>query len=146
VFSIPIFARASIGLALAASAACAAIHPKPEESATPQSFYTVTAEIALARHQPRVAALQYAAAAANETDVKLLERAAQVTAETLQPSLEQKVAARWMQVDPKSVEAQRAAARAACRMSAPRARHFDSERGPASKESAAIAWLQLTTS
>jgi tetratricopeptide (TPR) repeat protein len=113
VFSIPIFARASIGLALAASAACAAIHPKPEEPATPQSFYTVTAEIALARHQPRIAALQYAAAAANETDVKLLERAAQVTAETLQPSLEQKVAARWMQVDPKSVEAQRAAARSA---------------------------------
>jgi tetratricopeptide (TPR) repeat protein len=113
VFSIPIFARASIGLALAASAACAAIHPKPEEPATPQSFYTVTAEIALARHQPRIAALQYAAAAANETDVKLLERAAQVTAETLQPSLEQKVAARWLQVDPQSVEAQRAAARAA---------------------------------
>jgi tetratricopeptide (TPR) repeat protein len=112
VFSIPIFARASIGLALAASAACAAIHPKPVEP-TPQSFYTVTAEIALARHQPRIAALQYAAAAANETDVKLLERAAQVTAETLQPSLELKVAARWMQVDPKSVEAQRAAARAA---------------------------------
>jgi len=113
VFSIPIFARASIGLALAASAACAAIHPKPEEPATPQSFYTVTAEIALARHQPRIAALQYAAAAANETDVKLLERAAQVAAQTLQPSLEQKVAARWMQVDPKSVEAQRAAARSA---------------------------------
>jgi tetratricopeptide (TPR) repeat protein len=112
VFSIPIFARASIGLALAASAGCAAIHPKPEESA-PQSFYTVTAEIALARHQPRIAAIQYAAAAANETDVKLLERAAQVAAEALQPSLEQKVAARWMQVDPKSVEAQRAAARAA---------------------------------
>jgi tetratricopeptide (TPR) repeat protein len=113
VFSIPIFARASIGLALAASAACAALHPKPEEPATPQSFYTVTAEIALARHQPRIAALQYAAAAANETDVKLLERAAQVAAEALQPSIEQKVAARWMQVDPKSVEAQRAAARAA---------------------------------
>ena len=111
-FSTPIFARASIGLALAASAACAAIHPKPEESA-PQSFYTVTAEIALARHQPRIAAVQYAAAAANETDVKLLERAAQVAAEALQPSLEQEVAVRWMQVDPKSVEAQRAAARAA---------------------------------
>ena len=112
-FSIPIFARASVGLALAASAACAAIHPKTEEPATPQSFYTVTAEIALARHQPRIAALQYAAAAANETDVRLLERAAHVAAEALQPSLEQKVAARWMQVDPKSVEAQRAAARAA---------------------------------
>jgi tetratricopeptide (TPR) repeat protein len=113
VFSIPIFARASIGLGLAASAACAAIHPKLEEPTAPQSFYTVTAEMALARHQPRIAALQYAAAAANETDVKLLERAAQVAAESLQPSLAEKVAARWMKVDPKSLEAQRAAARAA---------------------------------
>ncbi|MGC1522864.1 MAG: tetratricopeptide repeat protein [Steroidobacteraceae bacterium] len=111
-FSIPNFTRAAIGLGLAVSAGCAAIHPKPDESA-PQSFYTVTAEIALARHQPRVAALQYAAAAAHETDVKLLERAAQVAAEALQPSLAEKVAARWLQVDPQSVEAQRAAARAA---------------------------------
>ena len=34
-------------------------------------FHTVTAEIALARHQPRVAALQYTAAAANDIDVGL---------------------------------------------------------------------------
>jgi tetratricopeptide (TPR) repeat protein len=89
------------------------MHPKSEDASAPQAFYTVTAEIALARHQPRVAALQYAAAAANETDVGLLERAAQVAAGTLQPTLEAKVAARWIQVDPKSVEAQRAAGRAA---------------------------------
>jgi tetratricopeptide (TPR) repeat protein len=89
------------------------MHPKSEDASAPQAFYTVTAEIALARHQPRVAALQYAAAAANETDVGLLERAAQVTAGTLQPTLAEKVAARWIQVDPKSVEAQRAAGRAA---------------------------------
>ena len=100
-------------MALAFSAACADIQSKPEKSEAPQSFYTVTGEIALARHQPRIAALQYAAAAAGESDVKLLERASQVTAETLQPALAEKVAARWMQVDPKSVEAQRAAARAA---------------------------------
>src|SRR5271170_139649 len=79
----------------------------------PQTFYTVTGEIALARHQPRIAALQYAAAAANDNDPELLERAAQVTTETLQPTLTEKVAARWTQVDPKSLEAQRAAAQAA---------------------------------
>jgi tetratricopeptide (TPR) repeat protein len=67
----------------------------------------------LARHQPRAAALQYTAAAANETDVALLARATQVAAETLQPTLAQQNAARWSQVDPTSVDAQRAAARAA---------------------------------
>jgi tetratricopeptide (TPR) repeat protein len=86
---------------------------KSEDTAAPQVFYTVTAEIALARHQPRVAALQYAAAASRETDVALLARAAQVAAESLQPSLATVVAARWIEVDPKSVEAHRAAAQAA---------------------------------
>jgi tetratricopeptide (TPR) repeat protein len=113
VFSIPIFARVSLGLGLAACAACAAIHPRREEAPPPQSYYTVTAEIALARHQPRVAALQYTAAAANESDVGLLARATQVSAETLQPTLEEKNAARWNRVDPNSVDAQRAAAQAA---------------------------------
>jgi tetratricopeptide (TPR) repeat protein len=89
------------------------MHSKPDEPAAPQTFYTVTGEIALARHQPRAAALQYAGAAANETDLALLQRAAQVTEECLQPSLTAKVAARWLSIDPKSVEAQRAAARAA---------------------------------
>ncbi len=112
-FSIPIFARVSLGLGLAACGACAAIHSGREEPPPPQSFYTVTAEIALARHQPRVAALQYTAAAANETDLGLLARATQVSAETLQPSLAEKIAARWIQIDPNSVDAQRAAARAA---------------------------------
>jgi len=113
VFSISTFARTSVGLGLAACAACAGMGHKTDDTSAPQSFYTVTAEIALARHQPRVAALQYAAAAANETDVGLLERAAQVTTDALQPSLAGKVAARWIEVDPKSVDAQRAAGRAA---------------------------------
>jgi tetratricopeptide (TPR) repeat protein len=112
VFSLSIFLRASCVLGLATCAACADLHAKSEEPPAPQSFYTVTAEIALARHQPRVAALQYAAAAANEKDVTLLERAAQVAGDALQPSLEANIAARWAQVDPRSVEAQRAAARA----------------------------------
>jgi tetratricopeptide (TPR) repeat protein len=86
---------------------------KPEEAPAPQAFYTVTAEIALARHQPRLAALQYAAAASQETDIGLLARATQVAAESLQPTLAEKIAARWIQVDPKSVDAQRAAAQAA---------------------------------
>ena len=102
-----------MGLGLAACAACAGMGHKTEDTSAPQSFYTVTGEIALARHQPRVAALQYAAAAANETDVGLLARATQVATDTLQPSLADQVAARWIEVDPKSVEAQRAAGRAA---------------------------------
>jgi tetratricopeptide (TPR) repeat protein len=43
----------------------------------------------------------------------LIERAAQVAAESLQPSVAEKIAARWSLVDPKSVAAQRAAAQAA---------------------------------
>src|SRR6202051_2875740 len=86
---------------------------KSEETAAPQAFYTVTGEIALARHQPRVAALQYAAAAAMGTDVTLLQRATQVAADSLQPSVAEKVAARWIQVEPRSLDAQRAAGRAA---------------------------------
>ena len=111
-FSFSILARALIGLGLAACTACAVVHTS-EDASAPQAFYTVTAEIALARHQPRVAALQYAAAAESENDVGLIARATQVAAESLQPSLAEKVAARWAQVDPQSVEAQRAAAQAA---------------------------------
>jgi tetratricopeptide (TPR) repeat protein len=113
VFSISIFVRASIGFGVLVCAACAGTHPKSAEAPAPQAFYTVTGEIALARHQPRVAALQYAAAAAHETDVGLLERAAQVAADSLQPSLAEEVAARWIKVDPESVNAHRAAAQAA---------------------------------
>jgi tetratricopeptide (TPR) repeat protein len=57
--------------------------------------------------------LQYAAAASRETDITLLERATQVAVEALQPTLATTVTARWIEVDPKSVEAHRAAAQAA---------------------------------
>jgi tetratricopeptide (TPR) repeat protein len=84
-----------------------------EPTAAPQVFYTVTGEIALSRHQARIAALEYAAAAATATDVVLLRRAADVTAQCLQPSLTAGVAARWIAVDPAATDAHRAAARAA---------------------------------
>jgi tetratricopeptide (TPR) repeat protein len=107
-----IITRASLSLGALALSACAGTGPKAESSA-PQSFYTVTGEIALARQEPRVAALQYATAAAHETDPAILQRATEVTAETLQPSLMAGVAARWLYLNPRSLDAQRAAARAA---------------------------------
>ena len=67
----------------------------------------------MARGQVRVAALEYAAAAENERDVGLLRRATEVTADCLQPALTALVAARWIAVDPTSLDAHRAAARAA---------------------------------
>ncbi len=67
----------------------------------------------MARHEPRVAALQYAAAAQAYPDPALLERAADVAAETLQPSLQAAIAARWIRVAPESLDARHAAARAA---------------------------------
>jgi tetratricopeptide (TPR) repeat protein len=82
-------------------------------SQAPSTFYTVTAEIALSRHEARVAALDYAAAAATQSNAGLLQRAADVTAECLQPSLTADVAARWIAVDPAALDAHRAAARAA---------------------------------
>lgn len=96
-----------------ACAGCAGTRSAPEPIAAPQVFYTVTGEIALNRQEPRVAALQYAAAAATGTDTKLIARASEVTQRALQPSLTAEVAARWIQVEPASVEAHRAAARAA---------------------------------
>lgn len=104
-------ARAGLGLSVLVLGACAVTHSKSDQA--PQAFYTVTGELALARQQPRVAALQYATAAAQDTDPALLLRATEVTAETLQPSLMAGVAARWLNVDPTSLQAQRAAARAA---------------------------------
>jgi tetratricopeptide (TPR) repeat protein len=86
---------------------------KSDDAAAPQSFYTVTAEIALARHEPRIASLQYAAAVEKDSDVGLLARATQVADASLQPSIEEKIAARWTEVEPESVDAQRAAGRAA---------------------------------
>ncbi|MGO9933128.1 MAG: tetratricopeptide repeat protein [Steroidobacteraceae bacterium] len=112
-FSLSILIRASFGLALLACSACAGTQRNSDSGPAPQAFYTVTGEIALARGEPRVAALQYAAAAAAETDPGLLKRATEVTTETLQPSLTMAVAARWIRLDAKSLDAQRAAARAA---------------------------------
>jgi tetratricopeptide (TPR) repeat protein len=113
VFSLSILTRASLGLVLLACSACAGAGRKTDDKPPPQVFYTVTGELALARGEPRIAALQYAAAAATETDPGILKRAAEVTAETLQPTLTAAVAARWIHLDPKSLDAQRAAARAA---------------------------------
>ena len=110
-FSFSNIVKAGLGFSVLVLSACAAIHSKSDQA--PQSFYTVTGEIALARQEPRVAAIQYATAAAHESDPALLLRATEVTAETLQPSLMAGVAARWLVVDPKSLLAQRAAARAA---------------------------------
>ena len=60
-----------------------------------------------------MAALQYAAAAEADADPELLQRAADVSAESLQPSLTAFIASRWLDVVPTSVEAHRAAAGAA---------------------------------
>jgi tetratricopeptide (TPR) repeat protein len=92
---------------------CAASRRGPEPVAAPGVFYTVTGEIAADRKEPRVAAQQYAAAAMASSDESLLARASQVTKDSLQPSLTEQVAARWIAVDPGSVDAHRAAARAA---------------------------------
>jgi len=113
VFSIPLFARAFAGFGIVACAACVHIAPRPDVAEAPPTFYTVTAEIALSRHQPRVAALQYAAVADKSRDVDLLQRALAVAADSLQPSLAFRIATHWIDVDPASVEAHRAAAKAA---------------------------------
>ena len=113
VFPFSLFARAFAGLGIVACAACVNVASKPEGAEASPTFYTVTGEIALSRHEPRIAALQYAAAAENSTDVRLLQRAAEVTAVALQPSLTLEVATRWIDVEPGSVEAHRAAADAA---------------------------------
>ena len=113
VFSISILARASVSLGALACAACAGLATKAVDAPPSSTFYTVTAEIALARHEPRLAALQYASAAARTADAALLRRATEVASAGLQPSLVGRDAARWIAVDPGSLDAHRAAARAA---------------------------------
>ena len=49
----------------------------------------------------------------SEADPKLLQRAAEVTDQSLQPSLTAVVAERWISLDPSSLDAHRAAAKAA---------------------------------
>lgn len=113
VFSLSYLPALSVSLCVIACGGCAGTRPAADPIAAPQVFYTVTGEIALNRKEPRVAALQYAAAATAGSDVSLLARASEVTAQSLQPSLTAAVAAHWIQVEPTSLEAHRAAARAA---------------------------------
>ncbi len=113
VFSLSYRPAVIVSLCVAACAGCAGARPAADPIAAPQVFYTVTGEIALNRREPRVAAMQYAAAATAGSDVTLLARASEVTAFSLQPSLTAAVAARWIEVAPASLEAHRAAARAA---------------------------------
>jgi tetratricopeptide (TPR) repeat protein len=113
VFSLSHKSAGIVSLCVIACAGCADKRPMPEPVAAPEVFYTVTGEIALNRKEPRVAALQYAAAATSGADPALLARASEVTQQSLQPSLTAAVAAHWIRVDPTSVEAHRAAARAA---------------------------------
>jgi hypothetical protein len=94
VFSISIPVKTVSCLGLLVLAGCASVAGPKQETPASVEFYTLTAEIALARGEPRAAALQYAAAAARDPDPKLLQRATEVGAETLQPSLTAKVAAR----------------------------------------------------
>ena len=112
-FSLSFSARAFAGLGFVACTACVGVAPGPDSTKAPRTFYTVTAEIALTRHEPRVAALEYAAVAEGEHDEGLLRRATEVTADCLQPSLTADVATRWIAVNPTDVDAHRAAARAA---------------------------------
>jgi tetratricopeptide (TPR) repeat protein len=100
-------------LGLLILAGCTSLGAARDETPPSSEFYTLTAEIALARGEPRVAALQYAAAVVRDSDPRLLRRATEVSAEALQPSLVAKLAQRWIGVEPSSLDAQRAAARAA---------------------------------
>jgi tetratricopeptide (TPR) repeat protein len=106
-------AKACLALGLLVCAACVGppVAPVPIEKA--EVFDTVTGEIALVRGEPRTAALQYAAAAEGATDLSLIAHASDVTSECLQPSLTAAIAVRWLTLDPKSLEAHRAAAQAA---------------------------------
>ena len=112
-FSFPFSAKAFAALGMLACTACVNVGSRPDPAEAPHAFYTVTAEIALSRHEARVAALEYAAAAETTADVGLLRRAAEVSAECLQPTLTAGVAARWLDVDPAAVDAHRAAGKAA---------------------------------
>src|SRR5271165_5829879 len=111
VFSNSLVARAGLMVGIIASSACAGANRLAAPNAAPEVFYTVTAELALARHEPRVAALQYTAA--SESNPSLWPRAVEVASEGLQPSLGLSAAERWIRADPTSLEAQRAAGSAA---------------------------------
>jgi len=106
-------AKACVALGLLACAACAGPPVAPALVEKSEVYYTVTGEIALARGEPRTAALQYASAAQSATDLTLIAHASEVTSECLQPSLTAEIATRWLGLDPTSLDAHRAAAHAA---------------------------------
>jgi tetratricopeptide (TPR) repeat protein len=106
-------AKACLALGLLACSACAGPPVAPAAIEKSEVYYTVTGELALVRGEPRTAALQYAGAAQNATDLTLIAHASEVTSECLQPSLTAAIATRWLGLDPQSVDAHRAAARAA---------------------------------
>ncbi len=108
--------RFSVGLGIIAAAGCAALKGNGPPQAQPVVFYTVTAEMALARHEPRVAALQYAVAA--ELDSGYLPRAVLVAEQGLQPDVALQESERWIRADPKELEAQRAAGSSALSLQA----------------------------
>jgi predicted Zn-dependent protease len=111
VFSTSFFKRFVAGGGIIASAACAGVGHRADPPTQSVVFYTVTAELALARREPRVAALQYVTAA--DLDHELLPRAVQVADDGLQPDVELQEAERWIRADAEELAAQRAAARAA---------------------------------
>jgi tetratricopeptide (TPR) repeat protein len=113
VFPLSFTSRACAALSVLLCTGCAENRSRTDAANASQTFYTVTAEIALNRHEPRTAALQYAAAADRDSDPELLKRALDVAMATSQPSLAEHVAVRWTRLDPRSVAAHRAAARAA---------------------------------
>jgi len=106
-------AKACLALGLLACTACAGLPVAPAPVEKSEVYYTVTGELALVRGEPRTAALQYATAAQNATDLTLIAHASEVTSECLQPSLTAAIATRWLGLDPQSIDAHRAAARAA---------------------------------
>ncbi len=115
-------AAATLSVATSIAATAGAAAPQASERAAARTFYTLSAEIALARHEPRLAALQYAAAARTVTPdspavraegLALVRRAADVAAKNLQPGLALGVAEHWISIEPDSLEARLAAVRAA---------------------------------
>lgn len=111
-FSISIPVKTVLAASFLVGAGCTVTRGGQEPPATTE-FYTITAELALARGEPRRAALQYAAAVEIDNNPKLLQRATEVASQTLQPSIVAKVTQRWIAIEPNSADARRAAARAA---------------------------------
>lgn len=102
-----------LGIGVSACAACVTTEHLYADPSASTLFYTLTGEIALARGEPRVAALQYSTAVADGADLDVVQRATAVADQALQPTLASTNAARWLRLDPLALEARRAAARAA---------------------------------